>query len=210
MAPIPSKTSKITKFLIWFYRVLFMTFGGIAINSEDKLYINKYLKYYGYCGLILIPLSNIIAFYISMSKIPLDKNPGLVVTYYVSLLINGLQVFHVSANLWFMNRNGFRFFEIFYNRKIELNKNQIIIFITWICHILLPIIMNSLNFIDQIYRGYGSIELYFFLQLFRFCGFIAIWAVPFLTWFISLHFNQYMIQIEQYLIQKLYRNSGNH
>jgi len=190
-----------------------MTFGGIAINSEDKLYINKYLKYYGYCGLILIPLSNIIALYVTMSKIPLDKNPGLIVTYYILLLTNGFQVIHVSANLWFMNRNGFRFFEIFYNRKMELNKNHIIVFITWICHILLPITAISLNFIDQTYSGYSSIWrslLYFFIHLLRMYGFIAIWAISFLIWFISFHFNDCMIQIEQSLIQKLYRNSGNH
>jgi hypothetical protein len=48
MLKINSKVALIGRAYIWFYRILELTFGGVSIDSKNKFYVNKYLKYYGF------------------------------------------------------------------------------------------------------------------------------------------------------------------
>ncbi len=139
MPRIREKVSPIIKTYIWFYRFISITFGGITINSNQKLSINRYLKYYGYFTAILIILFNILSIYLWTSSKTMAElyNLGSIVPYFITITAYSLQLINVSANFWFLNRNGIKFFEIFYNYEIEFNRNQIILFIIWICHILL-------------------------------------------------------------------------
>jgi hypothetical protein len=214
MPRISAKVSPIIKIYIWFYRFINITFGGITINSNQKLSINKYLKYYGYFAAITITLLNIfIIASIIVSKTMVSLyNLGSIMPYFMSITTQVLQVFQVLANLWFLNRNGIKFFEIFYNYEIDFNKNQIILIIIWICHILLAIGIGFYNFFSKNYGLYidsSGFVLFLALFVFRTCTFLAIWAVSFLTWIISIHFYEFLTNIKDNLKLQINRNSGN-
>ncbi len=40
-----SKVELMARAYIWFYRLLRLTFGGVSIDSENKFFVNKYVKY---------------------------------------------------------------------------------------------------------------------------------------------------------------------
>jgi hypothetical protein len=40
------------------------------------------------------------------------------------MLKTGSELLHISVSLWFLIRNGFRFFEILFKHKMGINKNH--------------------------------------------------------------------------------------
>jgi hypothetical protein len=213
MPRIREKVSPIIKTYIWFYRIISITFGGITINSNQKISINRYLKYYGYFATILTTLFNIFSIYLIFNSKTLAVlyNFDSILLYIISIIANVLQIIYVSANLWFLNRNGIKFFEIFYNYEIEFNRNQIILFIIWIFHILQPIGLFIYSISSDIYGvdkgSFGFITI-MAIVVFRTYTFIGNWAVSFLNWIISIHFYQFLMIIENNLKLRINWNSG--
>jgi len=134
-----------------------------------------------------------------------------ILPYIISITTNVLEIIYVSANFWFLNRNGIKFFEIFYNYEIEFNRNQIILFIIWICHILQPIGLFIYSISSDIYGvdkgSFGFITI-MAIVVFRTYTFIGNWAVSFLNWIISIHFYQFLMIIENNLKLRINWNSG--
>ncbi len=62
MPKINAKVPITTRFYVWLYRILCITFGGVMIDSNGKLTVNKYLKFLGYFGFIAINISTILGF----------------------------------------------------------------------------------------------------------------------------------------------------
>jgi hypothetical protein len=206
---LSSKVALMARAYIWFYRLLGLTFGGVSINSENKFFVNKYLKYYGFLCSIGATLYNIIGFFIfaTSEQILAIYRSGQVMAYYLGVLINFLLVFQITVNFWYLNLNGIKFMEIFIQYDLNIRKNQIIIFIIWICHIITP-------FVGMFYGLWASdiIQtlspmLAVAISVFRVGSFYGVWAVPVLTWIISIHFFEFLKGIKQSLIEKL--NSNN-
>jgi hypothetical protein len=139
-------------------------------------------------------------------------NFGSIVPYFIAITANLLELINVSANFWFLNRNGIKFFEIFYNYEIEFNRNQIILFIIWICHLLLYmalLIYKIFSIKHGLVRNSSGFILVMAAVVFKICSFIGIWAVSFLTWIISIHFYEFLIIVENNLKHQISRNLGN-
>jgi len=198
------------KIQIWFYRIFFITFGGVAIDPNKKLYINKYWKYYGYLSAILFTIFNIYTYFITSNSPAVrsmyDKRSAT--PFYMINLMLFTQSFHISANIWYLNLNGIKFVEVFYRSDVkEYTRNGILLLI-WICHILFPIIwvpyqVYATNLIQP-----SSYLLAFVSFINRIHGFIALWAIPYLTWIISTYFFKILKNIEWAINQELDRNSG--
>jgi len=202
-----SKVSSIMKIYIWLYRLLGLTFGGIVINSSGKLGVNYLIKYYGYLIAIFISISSIYSLVGSLhihEMIPLFESGKILL--YVLIFKRSLRSMLVIGNLFYLNLNGFEFFEVFY--RFQLTRNQFILFVIWICHVIIPLGMiaftfSSTNFIQII----SSIHL--ILHIVNvITEFMIVWAVPFVTWIISMYFFDKLKYIEQTLIEKTNRNSG--
>jgi len=215
MARICPKVSFSKRTIIWFYRFIGMTFGGIAINSNGNLYINKYFKYYGFIGGFLITFLNIIAFTITTSLLQTNSQHRTesINSYFTAILKTGSELLHISVSLWFLIRNGFRFIEILFKLKMGINKNRILLFIIWIFHILLSIVIHFHNFvkpnhkirIDSVFLQWSAIIIFNISKLF---GFLAVWAVSFLMWINSVYFHEVLAEIKQNLILETTRNTG--
>jgi len=208
MTRINSKVVLIARAYIWFYRIIGLTFGGVSINSENKFFVNKYLKYYGFSFFIVATLCNIIGFFIisTSDKILAVYRSGQVMAYCLGVLINLLLVFQITVNFWYLNLKGMKFMEIFVQYNMKIRKNQIIIFIIWICHIITPFvgIFYALWASDMIQTLSPLFAIA--ISVFRVGSFYGVWAVPFLTWIISIHFFEFLKGIKQSLIERQNNN----
>jgi hypothetical protein len=203
-----SKVALIARAYIWFYRLLGLTFGGISINSENKFFVNKYLKYYGFLFSTIATLYNIIGFFIisTSDEILAVYRSGQVMAYCLGALINLLLVFQILVNIWYLNLKGMKFMEIFVQYDMNIRKNQIIIFIIWICHIITPFVGTFYVLCTSKTIKTSSPMIVVGISVFRVGSFYGVWAVPFLTWIISIHFFEFLKGIKQSLIKRQNNN----
>jgi hypothetical protein len=120
MPKIITKVSLMTKAYIWLYCILFITFGGITIDSNVKLILNKYLKFYGYLSFTISTTWNFFGFiYFLHSKemTTIYKSDQKILYYMICLTIISAQI-QIAANLWYINLNGFRIFRNFLSTQI--------------------------------------------------------------------------------------------
>jgi len=96
-----------TRTYIWLYRILYITFGGVWIDSNGNLTVNKYLKYLGYFGFIVVTISSIIGFiYTRYSLINALSDSESFAIFYMLYSKALMLILHISVNLWYLNRNG--------------------------------------------------------------------------------------------------------
>jgi len=203
------KCPLLIKIYIWYYRLLQTTFGGLTINSSGQLTTNKYLKYYGYISGLMITSIDILAVYLLFQTHVMKSlyNSGLTSTYYLAIVLQVAQRFRVIVNLWFLQFNGIEFFQIFYHYKIERRKNKYLLFMIWICHMLMPIVIIGY----QLYpiRNVLSVPMLLFILVQNFFSFSASWSVSFLMWNISIHSFESLVYMKNVLREQIDRNSGN-
>jgi hypothetical protein len=107
MPKICSKVPLTTRTYIWLYRIFHITFGGVWIDSNGKLIVNKYLKYLGYYGFLVMTISNILGFiYVRARLETVFSGLESLTPYYVTFSKTLMQILHISVNLWYLNRNG--------------------------------------------------------------------------------------------------------
>jgi hypothetical protein len=107
MPKICSKVPLTTRTYIWLYRFICITFGGVWIDSNGKLTVNKYLKYFGYFGFIVMTICTILGFiYVRKTLKTVFSDLESLTPYYVTFSTNLMQILHISVNLWYLNRNG--------------------------------------------------------------------------------------------------------
>ncbi len=211
MPKIIVKVSLMVRACIWLYRILCITFGGITINSAGNISINKYLKYFGYFSFTALTTTTFLGFIYCL------YSEELIIIYrsdrkmlYSSICLTIItQMVHMTANLWYLNRNGFRFFKIFSPHKMSIKKNKFILSMLWICHILMPLVLVIYNIMTSDLVKISNYFYAFLIYLFQFCSFVDIWAVSFLTWITSFHFYEFLTDIKQNLKRELTENSCN-
>jgi len=210
MRELKPKVSLIMRIYVWFYRIIGITFGGLAFNEEGKLYANRYLKYFGHFTAIFITIVNISGFiYVMESPQVIEVyNSGQITRYVSGALINGLQVFHVLVNLWYLNRNGIKFLNTFYDYGMRIGKNQILLFVIWTLHILIPVLAHSYILYSSKISKTSNTLFVFIITMFRIFGFLTIWIVSFLTWVISIHFYELLTDIKRDINQQINRTTG--
>jgi len=209
MSKIKSKVTLIARAYIWFYRIIGITFGGVNIDSENKLFFSKYLKYYGFLFSIVATLYNITGFLVfsTSDQFLAVYRSGQVMAYCLSFLISFLVVFQIIVNIWYLNLKGIKFMKIFVQYDLNIRKNHIIIFIIWICHIIIPFVGIFYDLYSSKMIKTSSPLIVISFTTFRLCSFFSVWAVPFTTWIISIHFFEFLKEIKQTLREKL--NSNN-
>jgi hypothetical protein len=211
MRKINSKFPLMIRAYILLNRMLFITFGGVNIDSTGVIVLNKYLKYCGYFSFTIFTTANFFGFiYFALSEeMAIIYKSDSKILYYMICLITITKQLHMTANLWYLNRNGFRFFQIFSRHKMSNKKNKFFLSMLWICHILMPIVLVVYNSMASDLVKTSNFLFVFLYHLFHSYGFIAVWAVSFLTWITSLHFYELLTDINQDLTRDLAQNSCN-
>jgi hypothetical protein len=203
------KVSLIIKIYIWFYRLIGMTFGGLVINSNEKLVSNKLLKYYGILTFILIAMSNFYGVINGLKSPQLISSyeSGFMTLYLMILLIMILRLSLIFLNYLYSNLNGIEFFYALKN--IEINKNQRLLFALWIVHILTPIGMQfTIIYSTNLLRNSSLIYIITYSS-YKTLGFVAIWTFPFLTWINSINSYGVLRKIKKVLNDENFRKPGD-
>ena len=91
------------KTFLWYYRILHTTFGGLTIDSKDKLSINKYWKAYGLIFGLLIGIWNCISIYFfGRTKVMTDLyHSKFTTTYYLFLALKALVEIRLPIHILF-------------------------------------------------------------------------------------------------------------
>jgi hypothetical protein len=101
------KVSITTRTYLWLYRGFYITFGGVWIDSNGNLTVNKYLKYFGYFGFIVMTISTIFGFiYSQYSLMNALSDSESFTTFYMICSTPLMQILHILVTLWYLNRNG--------------------------------------------------------------------------------------------------------
>jgi hypothetical protein len=203
-----SKCPLIVRIYLWYYRLLQTTFGGLTIDSNGDLATNKYLKYYGFIVGLLITVTEILGLYsVLKSNFAVEiYNSGSILTYYFCITFNIIDKIRVLANLWFLQFNGIKFFEIFYYYKTERTKNLYLLFTLWILHILMPIIFGVYHFFSSHQMiSYSMLSLRIIQNFFSYS---VAWSVSFLMWNVSVQAFENLVHMKQVLVETIKENSG--
>jgi hypothetical protein len=204
-----NKYPLIIKIYLWYYRLLQTTFGGLTIDSNGQLETNKYLKYYGYIVGLLITATDVIygIYVVFQSDIIVSiYNSGHILTYYLCITFCIIEKIRFLANLWFLQFNGIKFFEIFYHYKTERTKYLYLLFTLWILHILIPIIFGVYQFFSP--QQLISYSMLSFELIQNYLRYSVTWSVSFIMWNISVHAFENLVNMKQVLIEIIEKDSG--
>ncbi len=133
-------------------------------------------------------------------------NSGYILTYYFEIILNIIEKIRVFANLWFLQSNGIKFFEIFYRFKTERTKNLYLLFTLWILHILIPIIFGVYHLFSP--HEMISYSMLSFVLIQNFFSYSVAWSVSFLMWNVSVQVFENLVDMKQVLIENIEENSG--
>ncbi len=116
--------------IIWSYRFVGITFGGLVISKSGKRVVNKKLKIVG----------NIMTFFLSIYfLIPMvftfkqDRfsmmicDSGFKIIYYIQRTWRQMNTIYIIYNLFYYQYKGFNMLEIWFSFPIKSLKNKIII-----------------------------------------------------------------------------------
>jgi hypothetical protein len=208
MKILSNKYPLIIRIYLWYYRLLQITFGGLTIDSNGQLATNKYLKYYGYIVGLLITATDILSLYfVLQSKLVVSiYNSGHILTYYLCIAFSIIEEIRFLANLWFLQFNGIKFFEIFYHYKVERRKYLYLFFTLWILHILVPIIFAVYQFLSP--HELFSYSTLWLMLIQKFLHFCVVWSVSFFMWNISVYAFENLVNTKKILTKSIEENSG--
>jgi len=104
----------IPKIIIWYYRIIGITFGGIILKN-NKFETNTILKYYSF-GVVLIYVAfGLFGNYIIISapEFKAVYDSGLPYVYYLFIFVLLLSLSQILVNVWFLQCNGLQIVELF-------------------------------------------------------------------------------------------------
>ena len=110
----PEKLYLFPVFIIYYFRAIGVTFGGLTFREKNQISSNKWLKFYGYVTTVCSILGGIAVIYYKMN----DPNylsvyeSGLQFTYYLMLSIILMDFIHIVVNQLFLNSNAIPMIEM--------------------------------------------------------------------------------------------------
>ena len=176
--------------MLWFHRILGLTFGGLVIDSNGKLSQNKYYKFYGYFITIVYLVFDLFHFGYFLSEVDsikhhydLDHQPKV----FLFLLISIGIVFNAYkyVSLYHFNVNGYEFAMIIQkiiknNLKTFINFKCILIMFGWVTTVIMVIVL-AVQSINSSLQEINSIVDCSLMMIF----FVTLNSV---TWIVSVSF----------------------
>ena len=217
MKYLNDKYSQIIRVLLYFHRIIGITFGGLVITPEGRLTVNTFYKIYGY---IPIGIIIVIHFYFAItSKFNNEdefkffgKKANLVPWLFYTM--NLMQLTWKLLFMYVINRHGFKLIKITVdvlkdNIKTKINWKIIIIFLIRLTHILVLLVITIITMklfvetsddrIDKIRSVLRGLHYFF--------TFLYFWTIPAMTWVISIYCSDILDDIHKNLIRIYSRNN---
>jgi hypothetical protein len=178
-------------FIIWFYRILGITFGGLSVGNNGEFREKRPFKIFGYIYASVVTIvalvGTVIAFRI---KDILDiYEEGFPVIYYI---ITATLLFYVSvaiSNLWFLQHNGMKLLFMIKKYKYSDHKFSKLIIICCIVHIIGVVFLYSI----EIYCWEKTAFNIIFDFLLKFLLYPLFWATSMFSWLLSMLVKDHLV-----------------
>ena len=170
------------KFVIWFYRINGITFGGICLDDQ-KIIKSKFWYFFGYFGCCFhISISLIIAFF-TFHMILFEKSFATInITLSFWQLIKFVMVIFISiAN----QKHGFEIINILIKYSLTKFNKLKTIAIIWCIHLVLAIIIFFFAFLTSL-NLFGFVMSYYHDILFI----SLMCSISFMSWIVSVNFTE--------------------
>ena len=184
---------KFVLFVINFYRILGITFGGISLDKNGNVIKSKFWFFFGWLGFVLFSIP--IAYFMIVSlSIDVFKtiNLTLFTMIYMMLYITFLST--ICSILIIHQKYGLKILKIFILYSLtKFTKLKLVKFI-WIVHL----VMNALIFILQ--TAFFPIPSYISMSFINNLILIPLYySISFISWIISTNFTENIKIIRKYL-----------
>jgi len=142
------KQINVKSLLLWYYRVLGLTFGGSTITQNNELAVNQKLKYFGHITTLLITILLNILMQLNAEPEHMKQlyNTEFKLIYYLFFLIKILTRIQFSVNLIYYQMRGIQFFKLLLEYPIKHIRSKIIIISLWIVIFIFQLFAIYINF----------------------------------------------------------------
>jgi hypothetical protein len=116
--------------IIWSYRFVGITFGGLVISKSGKCVVNKKLKIVGNIMTFLLSIYFLIQMVLTFKQDRFEMmiyDSGFKIIYYIQRIWRQMNIIYIIYNLFYYQYKGFNLFEIWFSFPIKSLKNKIII-----------------------------------------------------------------------------------
>ena len=187
--------SAIISMLLFFIRLFGITFGGIYIRNNGNLSVSSILKLYGVVAFIFWAIFNVSQTWNIIQTISdpdiynniFDQFPNSIyITIQCSVTINGilLSIYKLMIN-YYLNRHGYKIFEIIFKNFIMIKETKILIelYIIIIISFIITSTITILNILiimkitDAIWISMSS---WSYIMGFNYCWTLTaiLWLIP--------------------------------
>lgn len=188
------------KFIIWYYRMIGVSFGGISLDEKGIIVKSKFWNYFGYFGCLfhfVIVFSLIQMLFLSAIKPLMDSK--LVIIKLFLFIWQFLRSFLIISISIINQKYGFKIMNIFSKYSFNnFNKVKLIKMI-YIIYILGCLVLFIVNFIEK-----PTIENFAFCY-FQYKIIIGLYySLSFMSWIIIINFHEILK-----VIRTRIKNNGN-
>ena len=177
-----------------------MTLGGLTLDSNGNLSVNKFYKYYGFLILILLTvydINTIINKFTQHQKVNheyLFKEAGSLVKYLFPLVGINWNLFKLLT-IFHFNWNCIKIAKIIkFQTHCSIHWTYILVFLFWFAQIMTMAIMSVLNGFSRQWTHPVIMTFIFFNIIFA-----LFWSLAAMTWIISKHVLNLLDQINKNL-----------
>jgi hypothetical protein len=195
----PKKKTRIP-LIIWYYRILGITFGGLSVGSNGECSEKRLLKRFGYIYASLVTIMATVGTILTFRiKDLLDiYEGGFPIIYYIITATLSFYVIVALCNLWFFQYNGMEILIVIKKFKYSDYKFSKLFIMIFFAHIVADIFLYSVETIVWEKTAFNII-CNFFLKFFFYPIY---WATSIFTWFLSILVKDHLVNNLYYNIQK--------
>lgn len=179
--------SKFLNFVLWFYRIIGVSFGGISLDERGTMIKSKFWCYYGWFGCcfhIIISLSITVITNTSGAFEDLWNSKFIIIKLlmFVTRILLGIMFISISL---IIQKYGFKIMNILIKYSLKKFKRLKTIAIIWSIHLVMIFIVFTLAFSSRKNFVGFFISYYFEIILIPF-----MYLISFISWMISINFTE--------------------
>ena len=187
--PKPKKRfSIIFNCILWFYRIIGFSFGGIAIDSDGRLHIKKAFVIYDYFLRLFLPL---LALLISLRNLYSSRfnslhhgtNDAALYATLLNIILNNLTSLNTC---WMIGRGSKAFVKSLSLLGTHVTTGTKVLLALWIVHLVIPIpfVVVGMSQSDM-FQKESTFAAIVYIWATKFIFFYQVWMLTFITLFVS-------------------------
>jgi len=177
-------------FIIWFYRILGISFGGFSVGSNGEFLEKRPFKIFGYIYASVVTIVALVGAVITFRiKDLIDIYEGFPIIYYTIIATILFYVIVSISNLWFFQHNGMKLLLMIKKYKYSDYKFSKLFIISCIVHIIGVVFLYSIE-IYCLEKTVFNIIFDFFL---KFLLYPIFWAISLFSWLLSMLVKDHLV-----------------